>query len=59
MSVVCSDSCENGITKEKVRTNGSGILPFSRVSRVPKQWAGIFKVSNTCMNLQDHDAEQQ
>ena len=29
MSFVCSDSCENGITKEKERTNGSGKLPFS------------------------------
>ena len=29
MSFVCSDSCENGIAKEKVRTNGSGKLPFS------------------------------
>ena len=29
MSFVCSDSCENGIAKEKVRTKGSGKLPFS------------------------------
>ena len=29
MSFVCSDSSENGVTKEKVRTNVSGKLPFS------------------------------
>ena len=29
MSFVCSDSYENGITKEKVHTKGSGKLPFS------------------------------
>ena len=29
ISFVCSDLCENGITKEKVRTNRSGKLPFS------------------------------
>ena len=29
MSFVCSDRCENGITKEQVRTKGSGKLPFS------------------------------
>ena len=34
MSFVCSDSCKNGITKEKVRTKGSGELPFS-FFRVP------------------------
>ena len=26
-------------------------ITFFRVSRVPKQWTGIFKVSNTCTNL--------
>ena len=29
VSFVCSDSCKNGMTKEKVRTKGSGELPFS------------------------------
>ena len=29
MSFVCSDSCENGITKEKVLAKCSGKSPFS------------------------------
>ena len=45
-----SSSCENGKTKEKcVRKDCSKFrqITFFRVSRVPKQWTGIFKVSNT------------
>ena len=33
MSFVCLDSYENGITKEKVYTKGSGKLPFSEYLR--------------------------
>ena len=32
MSFVCLDSYENGITKEKVYTKGSGKLPFQSIS---------------------------
>ena len=49
MSFVCSDSYENGVTKENVHTKGSGIFfsEYDSVCRVLKQWTGIFKVSNT------------
>ena len=33
MCLVRSDSCENGITKEKVHTKGSGKLRFSEYVR--------------------------
>ena len=55
MSFACSDSCENGKTKENVRTKGSGKLPFSEYlsfSRIGKEWAclhcgGSFLVSDS------------
>ena len=34
-------------------------ITFFRVSRVPKQWTGIFKVSNTCMNLCNNMVEEK
>ena len=49
MSFVCSDSYENGVTKENVHTKGSGIFfsEYDSVCRVLKQWTGILKMSNT------------
>ena len=34
-------------------------ITFFRLSRVPKQWTGIFKVSNTCMNLCNNIVEEK
>ena len=34
-------------------------ITFFRVSRVPKQWTGIFKVSNTCTNLCNNMVEEK
>ena len=59
MSFVCSDSCENSITKEKVHTKGSGKLQVFRVSWVLKQWTGIFKVSTTWTNLCNNMVEEK
>ena len=36
-----------------------GQITFLRVSRVPKQWTGIFKVSNTCTNLCNNMVEEK
>ena len=36
-----------------------GQITFFRVSRVPKQWTGIFKVSNTCTNLCNNMVEEK
>ena len=57
MSFVCSDSCENSITREKVLAKGSGNHLFSRLklsisprSTVPKRCSGIFSVSDKCLD---------
>ena len=34
-------------------------ITFFRVSRVPQQWTGIFKVSNTCTNLCNNMVEEK
>ena len=34
-------------------------ITFFRVSWVPKQWTGIFKVSNTCTNLCNNMVEEK
>ena len=34
-------------------------ITFFRVSRVTKQWTGIFKVSDTCMNLCNNMVEEK
>ena len=36
-----------------------GQITFFRVSWVPKQWTGIFKVSNTCTNLCNNMMEEK
>ena len=57
MIFLCSDSYENGITKEKVCTRIRQIT--FRVSRVPKQWTGSCKVSNTWTNLCNNMVEEK
>ena len=51
MSFVCLASCENGITREEVLAKQCKMLRqitsgFFKVSRVPNQCTGNFKVSN-------------
>ena len=41
MSFVCTNSCENGITEEKVLAKCSGKAPFFKVSRVPKLFQSV------------------
>ena len=36
-----------------------GQITFFKVSRVRKQWTGIFKVSNTCKNLCNNMVEKK
>ena len=55
---VCSDSYENGITKEQVLAKCSDKSPF-RVSRAQKLWTGIFKASNALTNLQNNMMEEK
>ena len=57
-SLVHPDSSENGITKEKVHERLRQIT-FFRVSLVPKQWTGIFQVSNTWTNLCNNMVEEK
>ena len=61
MRFVYSDSCKNGMTKQKllkVQLRSSNIT-FFRVSRVPERCTGIFKVSNAWTNMRNKMMEEK